>query len=112
MTALPEPDRVRLVKLLGLLGSDHAGEQVAAATAASRFLRSRNLTWQELLTPQRRATAPATWREAATRLLQHPRELTAWENRFLSDITRLPSISPKQRQFVSEIAARVLGAGL
>ena len=112
MTALPKSDRVRLVKLLGLLSSDHPGEQAAAATAASRFLRSRNLTWQEVLEPQHRGPAPATWREAVTRLLQHPRELTAWENRFLSDITRLPRISPKQRHWLNDIAMRVLGGGL
>jgi hypothetical protein len=112
MNALPEPDRTKLVKLLGLLSSDHPGEQVAAATAATRFMHARGLTWQELLEPQRRGPAPATWREAVARLLQHPRDLTAWENRFLSDISRLPSISPKQRLFLSEIAARVLGGGL
>ena len=112
MTALSQDDRSRLAKMLGLLSSSHPGEQVAAATAASRFLRSRNLTWQELLEPQRRVPAPATWREAVTRLLQHPREITAWENRFLSDINRLPSISPKQRKLLSEISSRVLGVGL
>ena len=114
MSAFQQPDRERLAKLLAMLSSSHPGEQIAAAAAACRFLETRKLTWTQVLAPpvDHRGPAPATWREAATRLLQHPRELTAWENRFLSDITRLPRISPKQRHFVSEIAERVLGVGL
>jgi hypothetical protein len=36
MSVLPDDDRERLVKLLGLLGSAYAGERDAAACAASR----------------------------------------------------------------------------
>jgi hypothetical protein len=112
MSALPQSDRTRLVKLLALLGSDHAGERDAAGLAAHRFLQKRGLSWEEALTPQpveRRLPEMGTWRATCRRLLENPRELRAWERTFVADLPNFSRISVKQRYFLNEIARRVLG---
>lgn len=46
------PDkRTHLIKLLGMLGSDHEGEVVNAARMAQRLLGSEGMTWVEVLAP-------------------------------------------------------------
>lgn len=42
-------DMVRLDRILGLLGSDQAGERAAAALAATRLVQKHGLTWWEIL---------------------------------------------------------------
>ena len=56
-------DRKRLVKLLGLLGSEHDGEVVAAARLAERLRRSAGVSWSEMLQPAPRASAHEGWGE-------------------------------------------------
>ena len=57
----PEPlDRTRLEKLLGLLGSPHDGEALAAARKADALVRAARLTWREVL------AGPATLPPGAT----------------------------------------------
>jgi hypothetical protein len=49
MSPLMKADRERLAKLLGMLGSDHAGERGNAALAIERLRRERGLSWDEVL---------------------------------------------------------------
>jgi hypothetical protein len=49
LAALSEPDRTRLVRLLGMLGSDHQGERANAGALADRFIRERELTWEQVV---------------------------------------------------------------
>jgi hypothetical protein len=54
MTARAQLDPVsadKLTKILGLLGSNHAGEREAAAQAADRLVRGLGLTWSEVIAP-------------------------------------------------------------
>ena len=44
-------DRKRLASLLGMLGSDAAGERDNAARLAEQFRREHGLSWTDLLTP-------------------------------------------------------------
>jgi hypothetical protein len=109
---LGKADRERLVKLLGLLGSDHAGERDAAALAASRLLKTNGLTWEDALTPrpvERRRPEHSTWRTTCARLIENPRALRPWERTFVADLPSFQRISTKQRYVLSEIATRVLG---
>lgn len=39
----------KLVKVLGMLGSDHAGERAEAARRATIMLKEANLTWYDVL---------------------------------------------------------------
>jgi hypothetical protein len=45
-------DRKRLASLLGMLGSNAAGERDNAARLAEQFRREHGLTWADLLTPE------------------------------------------------------------
>jgi len=102
--------RLRLAKLLGLLGSAHAGERDAAGLAAHRLVRERDLTWPEII-----LCSPvvewqhSTWRDIAQTCLRHPDDLSSWELSFLRGASRLPRLSPKQRACLDRIAHRVLG---
>jgi hypothetical protein len=44
-------DHDRLIKLLGMFGSEHAGERDAAARAIERPRRRTGMTWADLLRP-------------------------------------------------------------
>ena len=44
-------DRGRLVKLLGMLGSDHDGEIAAAGRAADRLVRQAGVRWRDVILP-------------------------------------------------------------
>jgi hypothetical protein len=46
-----ELDRGRLARILGMCGSDHAGERAAAAQQADKLIRSAGMTWLDLLAP-------------------------------------------------------------
>ena len=45
-------DRERLIKLLGLLGSDHDGEIVAAGRMADALIRDAGVTWADVIAPE------------------------------------------------------------
>jgi len=55
-------ERQRLAAILGMLGSNSAGERDAAARAAEQFRKQHGLTWQEMLNgkavPQFEAPSP------------------------------------------------------
>jgi len=44
-----QKDLNRLDRILGLLGSEHAGERASAAKAAADFIRKHNMSWRELI---------------------------------------------------------------
>ena len=91
MTALPVASRTKLAKLLGMLGSDHAGERDAAA---------RRLV----------VLACRTWRKTVAACLSQRGSLRAWEIGFLTDLPKFPRLSVKQRYVLKEIADRVFMA--
>lgn len=49
MTTLGDRDRARLARILGMLGSDHAGERAAAGLKAEEFRKKHGLTWAQML---------------------------------------------------------------
>jgi hypothetical protein len=109
---LARSDRVRLVKLLSMLGSDHAGERDAAGLAAHRFLQKRGLSWEQALSPQRvehRLPELGTWRKTVAACLASQMPLRPWEKGFLADLPQFQRLSVKQRYILKEIARRILG---
>jgi hypothetical protein len=111
MSALSLSDRVRLAKLLSLLGSDHAGERDAAALVAHRFIRDRGLTWQNVLEPEAAPDANRNfepWRQTVAACLRQPGSLRQWEGGFLRSLSGFARISPKQRSVLAQTAERVL----
>lgn len=112
MTALLVADRVRLAKLLALLGSNHAGERDAAGLAAHRLLQHRGVTWQQALEPVaivKKLPELGAWRQTVAACLQHRGALRKWEITFLTDLPGFHRLSTKQRYVLKEIADRVLG---
>jgi len=55
-------DLAKLVRVLGLLGSEHVGERAAAAMAAHRLIKRSGLSWQQLLGPAREGSRTAAAR--------------------------------------------------
>lgn len=103
--------RKRLTKLLGLLGSDHAGERDAAGLAAHRLVSQSGLTWSQILSPpvpDRPLPEYGIWRDTVRRCLAHPGDLRPWELSFLRDLPQFPRLSVKQRYWLKSIADRVL----
>jgi hypothetical protein len=112
LSGLSQSDRSRLVKLLGMLASDHAGERDAAGLAANRLLKQRGVSWSDALAPQpveRRLPEMGTWRATCRRLMEDPRALRPWERTFVAELPNFGRISVKQRYVLNEIAKRVLG---
>jgi hypothetical protein len=42
-------DRAKLARILGMLGSEHAGERASAALQAEAFRKRHGMTWEEML---------------------------------------------------------------
>jgi len=55
VNGMQSSDTAKLARVLGLLGSEHAGERAAAALAAHRLVKRLGLSWQEILMPRREA---------------------------------------------------------
>jgi hypothetical protein len=105
-------DRARLAGILGLLASDKPGERDAAAHAAIRFLKARDLRWSDIL------DVPAAdgllddlagrWREAAaTCVLRGPGVLTPWEIGFCRSLTGFSRCTDKQLGVLRRLVDKV-----
>ncbi|UEM08148.1 hypothetical protein JL101_036250 (plasmid) [Skermanella rosea] len=99
----------RLVKLLGMLGSDHAGEVANAGAAAHRLLQSAGLTWAEVIvrpveSGPKTWREPADWRGAVSICLGMPgAPLSEWDRSFLFEIAGWTAISARQKAQVDRI---------
>ena len=102
-------DRERLVAVLGMLGSAHDGEILAAARQAERLRRGAGLTWHDILTPAPERSREVETIDDAIELCQcYPDRLTAWEGNFVANLSRQRSaISPKQISVLDQIVAKV-----
>lgn len=117
--ALAEADRTRLAQMLGLLGSDHAGERDAAGLAAHRLVQQRGLTWFDVISPSlpppdhdpRADPLHGDWRAVAASCMRFPHLLNRWEADFLSGLHRFPRLSGKQRTILTRIVTRLRAAG-
>jgi hypothetical protein len=56
--ALTDADRIRLARLLGMLGSDHDGEVANAGRLADRLVRGAGLTWLDVVEAPALPTTP------------------------------------------------------
>lgn len=110
MSGLSLAERTRLASILGMLGSDHQGERDAAALAANRLVRDRGVAWSDLLAAQPAAPEPepsSTAQENYRLCSRHTELLTDWERNFLRRLNLARGISPKQREILEQMAAKV-----
>ena len=101
-------DRDRLAKLLGMMGSAHDGEVVAAARQVERLRADAGLTWPEILVPRlpppQRGQNVRTFAEAVDFVIEHEFMLTAWERGFVRDLRRLKyPLSPRQLEVLERL---------
>jgi len=114
-------DRDKLIKLLGMLGSDYIGERASAGALAHRLVKSAGLSWSDLISvpaTSRRHEAPPRYRGAyppsdPDPSLPHWRQMafelaaatqaTTWEVHFAHDLLG-QDWDPTRRQF--EVLAR------
>ena len=120
----------KLAKTLGMLGSEHDGEVLAAARQAERLRRQMGAAWSDLISPVAggsraargggrggggdtppRPPDPADdwqrWRALVAWCLLRPEVLTAWERAFLAALPGFPRLSPRQAEILDGIAAKV-----
>jgi hypothetical protein len=112
---LSETARVRLSRLLGMLGSAHDGE-----VANDRLVKSEGVTWPDVINPSQqpgnsgwpgRDPVGADWRRTAAACLGFPQLLNKWENTFLSGLSQFPRLSKKQRCKLDNIVTRLRNSG-
>ena len=80
------PDAIeRLSKLLGMLGSTHAGERAAAGLKASELIRRHGLTWSDILPTA--SAARIGWRAKLTACVARQHCLSRRERVFVLSLT-------------------------
>jgi hypothetical protein len=121
---LSPKEKLRLAKLLGMLGSDHSGERDAAGMAAHRLVKVAGLTWDEVVNPPQvgwRRPEPepdpepdpfswasyVSWRKTVSRLLDQRDLLTEWEIGFLNSIWQRSRLTERQSACLNDIVERV-----
>ena len=110
---LDPTDATRLAKLLGMCGSDHAGERAAAALQADKLVRSAGLTWFDVVAPATGFESPLQHdvQQEIDAALANLEALTQWERGFIYSVRRLKKLSPKQRALLTELAAKARAYG-
>ena len=109
MTSL---DREKLVKTLGMLGSDHDGEVAAAGRAADRLIREAGLRWPDIIPPQlgkpdRREADGIETVQAVEFVLAHIDPLTEWEANFARSVGRARyRLSQKQIEVLGRLVEK------
>ena len=105
LPALLQPDyRDRLVKLLGMLGSDHDGERATAARMVEEHRRKCGLSWHEIVIP---APAEETRAPPGEQKARKPRKPSApaWQAK-AKDVMRSASATEWERNFALGLLAR------
>ncbi len=87
MTTLSPAERTRLVNILGMLGSEHAGERASAAFLAAKLVRDRGLC------------------------LRHVEQLTQWEQGFVRSLAGRRNRSAKQTAMLGRLCEALRSRG-
>src|SRR5437762_1794476 len=108
----PALDHERLARVLGMLGSAHDGEVLAAARQAERLRVDAGLTWPEIVAralppPERPSPRNYTVAEAVALVLDRWDLLTDWEIGFAEGIQRQRNpLSAKQRDLLDRLVEK------
>jgi hypothetical protein len=100
-------DRAKLVRILGMLGSDAPGEVAAAGRAANAMLQKAGIFWADIIVRSDPAAAPIDVDALIRFSLDWGGALSAWEMQFLRSITpQRHRLSDKQIETIEKIAAK------
>jgi hypothetical protein len=109
-------NRKKLVKTLGMLGSEHDGEIAAAGRAADKLVREAGLRWPDIVAPALPPPRQASngWRDPEHLLaivLDNAEFLSEWEFNFVTSIRqhrqRRRPLSSKQFKVLEQIFDKV-----
>jgi hypothetical protein len=108
-------DRERLARVLGMLGSEHDGEALAAARQAERLRATAGVTWHDIVAPSATPAVlgwPGSITEAIEACIGCPAALTTWEKKFLAGIARRREdrLSAKQLAVLARLVRAVMAA--
>ncbi len=95
----------RLVKLLGMVGSEHDGEALNAARMADKLVRDAGLTWATVIGTEYNADLFAVAR-SCIEVLQSGLWLKPEERRFLTGLPRYRKPTAKQIDWLNDLLAR------
>lgn len=101
-------DLHKLAKLLGMIGSAHDGEALAAARKVQQFVSAKGATWSEVLGVSETVAPPVAHRAIAVDLLKDKDTLTSFERGFLRGILSYQKLSPKQEKTLETIRIKVM----
>jgi hypothetical protein len=101
----------KLAKLLGMLGSDHDGEVIAAGHQANRLVSGSGLTWPQFINAPVLVDDQREDSEALQICLRHPEYLTPWKMGFVETLSRrqIRRPSDKQRAVLQRLARKCAG---
>ena len=109
----------RLAKLLGMLGSDHAGERAAAALKADELVKREGLRWCDVIQPREPVAVECEsyfrssehdWRAMVKACMAQAAALSARELQFVRTMVRWRGEpSEKQFEWLESIYARIGG---
>ena len=116
----PALDRALLVKLLGMIGSAHDGEALAAARKADGIVKSAGMTWLEVLdgapsrsNGTRRQTGHATAQKAASPMREPPSNTFRMTDQEVIDaLLGSPRVTPRMKMTVEGYAMALKEGGL
>ncbi len=115
VTVVLDPvSRAKVVGVLGMLASDFDGERASSGLLASRLIKDRGLSWDDLIAPAVGHNAEQSDHDACSDLnlcLRHSRLLTDWERGFCVSLTTVRRLSPKQIDVLHRIAGTLRGRG-
>jgi hypothetical protein len=106
-------DRERLAAILGMMGSEHDGEALAAARMAERMRREAKTTWSKIVVPAPIETAGPPLPVAEMLQVWNDHVgccLSDWELGFLRSIRWRRKPTPKQIAVIERTARRLLGS--
>jgi hypothetical protein len=99
-------ERKKLIRILGLLGSDQPGERASAALKAHKLVESAGLDWSTLLAPaatraivRRVRDADADYREAAESRIRQLKSTAERQERQIRALrTRVNNLADRERK--------------
>lgn len=100
-------DRPKLAAVLGMCGSAHDGEALAAGRLADRMVRGTGSTWVQVLAEPDQPEWCDCHRCIAERLLGQARQLTDWELEFCCALVRRERASAKQRAVLDKLSRQL-----
>jgi hypothetical protein len=105
---LPSSTTSTLVKLCGMLGSDHAGERAAAALKADQLVRANGMTWTDVIRVPTKPHQARDWRDMREFCAAHSYSLGSRERDFIDDLAVWHGrLSDKQAAWLIAIYTRL-----